>query len=978
MQTTTCPPSEQLKAYLAGKLDQDTSESLSQHLEGCHECGQTATQLEQEPDTLVELLQAALPPVDKSWEIVGQEPTSLSGEIFPKVLGQYELQARLGSGGMGAVYLARHTSLDKRVAIKLLPTLPAQKAEFVSRFQREMRAAGKLEHPAIVRTTDAGERQGIHFLVMEAIDGLNLSRIACSEGKLPIADACEMVRQAALGLSHAHDKGIVHRDIKPSNLMLDAAGQVRILDFGLAQIGFWESGSAEITTVGQMMGTLDYMAPEQAEHSGAVDYRADLYSLGATLFRLLTGRAPLAAAPNLTPIEKLRLLATHWPPKLRSLRADAPEDLGQIVDAMLAREPASRPASAIHVAELIAPFCVGADLADLLRRARSRPNIQEPEFEINPLLQRDVMELREDCQSPRADMPDCQSLVEHSGMNGQNPTVARSTTVGSGRMSGRWLTGLALSGFAGLLCSGLWLVLETNKGQLVIDSQANVQVKILRVNDGDRKNVEELQIQPGTQTTRLRSGQYEIILDAASDSLSVTNESFTIRNGQTVVARIMPQRSPEPTVTVHESRDTHSADATADSNRLDELVYDGQNLSTWLQRLQFERNPREVSQALKAIAALADTSLREVLEPSLVEYIVSMDPLENSVVAPSYALAQCCREDYFNTVARILPRMKDDHQRIQLLSKSKWSLATNPVRTEQDLWLLLRETSRLLASESPEIVRDTAAILRYIADGVTGQPAAVKVQQEILQQLVDAPSVTNENFWLASPQAYELESIALQSIQIKAVTLRTCKTLSDEVLRRGLAILADIRSSSQAVTQAAIVMRTFADSGMKFAESRQSNVVDGLKHHLQAAIESPKMAVMDVGIPKSLRFHVAPTLSHGEFERDSNFFIPKGNKLISILNLIQASDLQKPLKLELEKLHSKFHELPLYKNRFVDALRTPGGERWMFHYSQNDPIVLGQDLISASIYLQTGFLLDLDAQKLFLRFKQQLPTDELP
>jgi len=195
---------------------------------------------------------------------------------------------------MGAVYLARHTKLDKQVAVKLLPTLPAKMPEFVARFEREMRAAGRLEHPSIVRTTDAGEQDGVHYLVMDAIDGLNLSRIAQAAGTISVADACEVARQAALGLAHAHEHGIVHRDIKPSNLILDGEGQVRILDFGLAQIGLRENGSAEITTVGQLMGTLDYMAPEQAERGGAVDYRADLYSLGATLFRLLSGRPPLA------------------------------------------------------------------------------------------------------------------------------------------------------------------------------------------------------------------------------------------------------------------------------------------------------------------------------------------------------------------------------------------------------------------------------------------------------------------------------------------------------------------------------------------------------------------------------------------------------------------------------------------------------------------------------------------------------------
>ncbi|MEZ6149386.1 MAG: protein kinase [Pirellulaceae bacterium] len=376
MQATQCPPRNRLKDYLAGKLDDDDSEVLERHLLECSDCELAASEIDNEPDTLVELLQlgpapAATPsPAANSASTPEQVENALALPVIPHVIASYELLKQLGGGGMGAVYLARHKKLDKQVAIKLLPALPARLPEFVARFQREMRAAGQLEHPAIVRSTDAGEEQGIHFLVMDAIDGLDLSRIARSVPQLSIADACEIVRQAALGLSHAHEKGIVHRDIKPSNLMLDVEGHVKILDFGLAQVGLWDAGSAEITTVGQLMGTLDYMAPEQAERGGAVDYRADLYSLGATLFRLISGRPPLAAAPDLTPLEKLRLLATHRAPKLATLRSDVPLELSALVDSFLSRDPSARPASAAHAAELLEPYCQGAELAALLARAK--------------------------------------------------------------------------------------------------------------------------------------------------------------------------------------------------------------------------------------------------------------------------------------------------------------------------------------------------------------------------------------------------------------------------------------------------------------------------------------------------------------------------------------------------------------------------------------------------------------------------------
>ncbi len=590
MQTVTCPPPERLKAYLAGKLDDDASDVLAMHLLDCADCGQTATNLECEPDTLIELLQADVPaPVTSDSVQVGSHVAAWPSELsVPSVLGQYELLSRLGTGGMGAVYLGRHKSLDKQVAIKLLPALPAQNAEFVARFQREMRAAGKLDHPAIVRTTDAGEQQGIHFLVMDAIDGMDLSRIVRAEQKLSIADACRVVQQAAMGLAHAHEMGIVHRDIKPSNLMLDTNGQVCILDFGLAQVGLWESGSAEITTVGQLMGTLDYMAPEQAERGGAVDYRADLYSLGATLFRLLTGRAPLAAAPNLTPLEKLRLLATHKPPKLRSLRPDVPQELSQIVDAMLARDPAERPASATHAAELLEPFGAAADLAGLLQRARSKPSTEEPTF--HPLLQ--------------------------SGFAVESPPKAVPAVADSHRskLRGGWLTWLALAAFFAMILAGVVIVLETNKGQLVIDSEADVQVKIMAVDDaGNRTDVDELQIEPGTKATKLRNGKYEITLDAASDSFSVTNDHFTIRNGQTVVATITSKptaKSPDLDSSQSAAGGGSGKDRNDSDPRLNSVVYAGESLDTWLRRLKFERSTEEIVVALTAVDKLASRDLR--------------------------------------------------------------------------------------------------------------------------------------------------------------------------------------------------------------------------------------------------------------------------------------------------------------------------------------------------------------------------------
>ena len=208
---------------------------------------------------------------------------------------------------MGTVYRGVHTKLDRIVAINLLRSEKMEDAGAVDRFEREMRAIGKLDHPHIVRAMDAGEEQGTHFLVMELLDGLDLSSIARRMGpaawsisetpSMTVADACEMIRQAASGLQAAHRHGMVHRDIKPSNLVLveGAPPIVKVLDLGLALLGDLGAASdRELTTTGQAMGTIDYMAPEQATDSHVVDTRADIYSLGATLYRLLTGTVPFS------------------------------------------------------------------------------------------------------------------------------------------------------------------------------------------------------------------------------------------------------------------------------------------------------------------------------------------------------------------------------------------------------------------------------------------------------------------------------------------------------------------------------------------------------------------------------------------------------------------------------------------------------------------------------------------------------------
>ncbi len=271
------------------------------------------------------------------------------------LVGKYLILDKLGQGGMGVVFKARQRTTGKVVALKILPPSFARDHQALSRFKREIAAAGRLNHPNIVAALDADLDRGVHFLVMDYVEGRDLDRVVLANGPMPVAQAVDCLILAARGLEAAHAEGIVHRDIKPGNLMLDAAGNVRVLDLGLARIveesnPFAQTASARLTRSGMYMGTVDYMAPEQAEDSRHADHRADIYSLGCTLYYLLTGREPF---PRETILKRLMAHLEHPAPKLRAVRPDVPEALETIFQGMLAKKPADRPATMTELIGLL-------------------------------------------------------------------------------------------------------------------------------------------------------------------------------------------------------------------------------------------------------------------------------------------------------------------------------------------------------------------------------------------------------------------------------------------------------------------------------------------------------------------------------------------------------------------------------------------------------------------------------------------------
>lgn len=288
------------------------------------------------PETRDEFLKALL---SKGALTEYQSRELAAGRGTALVLGNYRLLEKLGAGGMGTVFQAEHRRMKRVVALKVLSTELTKSAELVQRFQREVEAAARLTHPNIVQAFDADEVRGTHFLVMEFVAGRNLEAVVRERGPLPVSLALRCLLQAAQGLAYAHQRGVVHRDIKPANLLLDDEEQVKILDMGLARLTAGVEAGHELTATGVVMGTAEYMAPEQAESSRTAGVPADIYSLGCTLYFLLTGRQMYSGGNMMTQVIAHRERPI---PALRQRRPEVPEEVEALFAQMVAKRPEDR------------------------------------------------------------------------------------------------------------------------------------------------------------------------------------------------------------------------------------------------------------------------------------------------------------------------------------------------------------------------------------------------------------------------------------------------------------------------------------------------------------------------------------------------------------------------------------------------------------------------------------------------------------
>ncbi len=372
------PQRSRLVAFGLGKLDPADAMHVETHVSECEEC--SATLFDLQADTFVDLVRRSdavqLEPdkeatVDGNRKITASaKPGEVESDLPPELADhpRYRIVELLGTGGMGDVYKAEHRLMNRLVALKLIKHELVKHPQAVQRFRREVQAAARLSHPNIVTAHDAEQAGDVHFLVMEYVDGTDLAEMVGQRGRLPVAEACRHIRQAAEGLQAAHELQMAHRDIKPHNLMVTPDGQVKILDFGLASFTSeaavdvsnqqqceqrTDASSPRLTSFGSTMGTPDYISPEQARDARTADIRSDIYSLGCSLHFLLSGEPPF---PNGSVLEKVKAHLEEQPRPLGELRDELPSGLQSVLGRMLAKDAAERFQTPAEVAAALAPF----------------------------------------------------------------------------------------------------------------------------------------------------------------------------------------------------------------------------------------------------------------------------------------------------------------------------------------------------------------------------------------------------------------------------------------------------------------------------------------------------------------------------------------------------------------------------------------------------------------------------------------------
>ncbi len=556
----THPSAAALQAFALGKLNDSSSAALINHLDSCPDCCKQVAALSGD-DFLNRLRQASSrsstpaprPVTAESSTAPQQSPRQSDIPRLPPELAnnpQYEILKKLGRGGMGVVYLAKNKLMDRLEVIKVINKVLLDHPGAVERFLREIRSTAKLNHANVVTAHSAAQFGELLILAMEYIEGQDLASLVKAKGPLPIVHACYYIQQAAAGLHHAFEKGMVHRDIKPQNLILAREGKrhiVKVLDFGLAKVMREKGENTGLTGEGKMLGTPDYIAPEQTLDAAKADIRADIYSLGCTLYYLLAGHPPFSA-DSLGAI----LLAHQMqePRPLNLVRPEVPEELAAVVRKMMAKTPAKRYQTPSEVAQILTPFIKqGAapkpslELSSSATDARPAGQTAPPGGTPPAHVRQETMQAE-----PAAAW---ESLTERTSMSvGPRREEARTrpgdSTNRNRSSQKKWLVGGGVAvGVLVLTLLGMWatgvIKVKTAEGGLIVEvSEPNCDVYV----DGERITVAwnnggkkaEIRVKAGIHKVEVRK-----------DGFRVDATELTFEDGDKIVftARLLPTKPHE-------------------------------------------------------------------------------------------------------------------------------------------------------------------------------------------------------------------------------------------------------------------------------------------------------------------------------------------------------------------------------------------------------------------------------------------------
>jgi hypothetical protein len=506
------PSVQELRTFGLGLLEATAAAVVEEHVSHCEACCRTLAEVRS--DTFIDLLRTARPApaaggaTAGATEAAGAPPETAPVVLPPELLRhpRYRVLELLGSGGMGAVYKAEHLLMERVVALKVMSRALVGNAAGVERFRREFKTSARLAHPNIVVAHDAEQAGDLHFLVMEYVEGTDLARWVVERGPLPIAEACRYARQAALGLQHAHEHGMIHRDIKPHNLMRTRDGTLKILDFGLARLAAEAgSGPSAVTGQGTLLGTVDYLAPEQADDARQADIRSDIYSLGCTLYHLLSGQPPF---PRGTLVQKVMAHTERQPPSLLEFRPDLPPGLARVVERMMAKPPEQRYQTPAEVAAALEPF-TGATV--VLSRAEMP-------------VKRTGGRSRE---SP-----------EPSGRAPREGVIRDALRVELARRRRRRLVAVALLLLAlgGLAAAAAAVFrIQTDNGKLIITTN-DPDVEVVIKQNGNLVRIIDTKT---NKEVKLTSGRYDLEVNGQPGDLKLSPDRVTIRRGETAVATVV-------------------------------------------------------------------------------------------------------------------------------------------------------------------------------------------------------------------------------------------------------------------------------------------------------------------------------------------------------------------------------------------------------------------------------------------------------